>query len=129
MSWPGLLVELTAAMCLCDLLDGLTSEFARHPGRKCIARPTFGWPQLVLELDVKVGDLTPDQVKKLLTSTANPMTGVDAIAQGAGMVLAVVKDQPSMVPRSETGPAHQPGRSAADRCVGHSAGPVAHVAT
>ena len=28
--------------------------------------------------------LTPDQVKKLLTSTATPMTGADAIAQGAG---------------------------------------------
>lgn len=28
--------------------------------------------------------LTPDQVKKLLTSTAAPMNGVDAIAQGAG---------------------------------------------
>jgi serine protease AprX len=60
-----------------------TGRFFKGSGTSQAAAVVSGAAALLLQ---QRPTLTPDQVKKLLTSTATPMTGVDAIAQGAGQL-------------------------------------------
>jgi serine protease AprX len=60
--------------------DG-TGRFFKGSGTSQAAAVVSGAAALLLQ---QRPTLTPDQVKKLLMSTAVPMTGVDAVAQGAG---------------------------------------------
>jgi serine protease AprX len=60
--------------------DG-TGRFFKGSGTSQAAAVVSGAAALLLQ---QRPTLTPDQVKKLLMSTATPMTGVDAVAQGAG---------------------------------------------
>ena len=60
--------------------DG-TGRFFKGSGTSQAAAMVSGAAALLLQ---QRPTLTPDQVKKLLTSTAQPLTGADVIAQGSG---------------------------------------------
>jgi serine protease AprX len=62
--------------------DG-TGRFFKGSGTSQAAAVVSGAAALLLQ---QRPTLTPDQVKKLLMSTAVPMTGADSIAQGAGEI-------------------------------------------
>jgi serine protease AprX len=63
------------------LVADATNRFFKGSGTSQAAAVVSGAVSLLLQ---QRPELTPDQVKKLLMSTAVPMNGVDAIAQGAG---------------------------------------------
>ncbi|MFI1994952.1 S8 family serine peptidase [Actinoplanes sp. NPDC020271] len=63
------------------LVADTTGRFFKGSGTSQATAVVSGAAALLLQ---QRPSLTPDQVKKLLTSTAVPMKGVDAIAQGAG---------------------------------------------
>jgi len=75
---PGAFVDVNFPGGLVN--DG-TGRFFKGSGTSQAAAVVSGAAALLLQ---QRPTLTPDQVKKLLMSTATPMTGVDAIAQGAG---------------------------------------------
>jgi serine protease AprX len=75
---PGAFVDVNYPGGLVN--DG-TGRYFKGSGTSQAAAVVSGAAALLLQ---QRPTLTPDQVKKLLMSTANPMTGVDAIAQGAG---------------------------------------------
>jgi serine protease AprX len=75
---PGSYVDATYPGGL--VADG-TGRYFKGSGTSQAAAVVSGAAALLLQ---QRPTLTPDQVKKLLTSTAVPMKGVDAIAQGAG---------------------------------------------
>ncbi|MGH2728747.1 MAG: S8 family serine peptidase, partial [Actinomycetota bacterium] len=61
----------------------LTSRLFRGSGTSQATAVTSGAVALLLQ---QRPNLTPDQVKKLLTSTASPLPAADPVAQGAGIV-------------------------------------------
>jgi serine protease AprX len=63
------------------LVQDSTGRFFKGSGTSQAAAVVSGAVALLLQ---QRPTLTPDQVKKLLTSTAKPLAGVDAIGQGAG---------------------------------------------
>jgi serine protease AprX len=63
------------------LVQDSTGRFFKGSGTSQAAAVVSGAAALLLQ---QRPTLTPDQVKKLLTSTAKPLAGVDAIGQGAG---------------------------------------------
>jgi serine protease AprX len=63
------------------LVTDATGRFFKGSGTSQAAAVVSGAAALLLQ---QRPTLTPDQVKKLLTSTATPMAGVDSVAQGAG---------------------------------------------
>jgi serine protease AprX len=63
------------------LVQDATGRFFKSNGTSQAAAVVSGAVALLLQ---QRPTLTPDQVKKLLTSTAKPLAGVDAIGQGAG---------------------------------------------
>jgi serine protease AprX len=65
------------------LIDDGTGRYFKGSGTSQAAAVVSGAAALLLQ---QRPTLSPDQVKKLLTSTATPMTGVDAIAQGTGQL-------------------------------------------
>jgi serine protease AprX len=73
-------------------------RFFKGSGTSQAAAVTSGAVALLLS---KRPTLTPDQVKKLLTSTAAPIDGADAVSQGAG-VLDVNKAAGASVPALST---------------------------
>jgi hypothetical protein len=73
-------------------------RFFKGSGTSQAAAVTSGAVALLLS---KRPTLTPDQVKKLLTSTAAPIDGADAVSQGAG-VLDVNKAAGASLPKSST---------------------------
>jgi len=75
---PGAFVDVNYPGGLVN--DG-TGRYFKGSGTSQAAAVVSGAAALLLQ---QRPTLTPDQVKKLLTSTATPMMGVDAIAQGAG---------------------------------------------
>jgi serine protease AprX len=75
---PGAFVDVNYPGGLVN--DG-TGRYFKGSGTSQAAAVVSGAAALLLQ---QRPTLTPDQVKNLLTSTAVPMTGVDAIAQGAG---------------------------------------------
>jgi serine protease AprX len=75
---PGSYVDVNYPAGL--IADG-TSRFFKGSGTSQAAAVVSGAAALLLQ---QRPTLTPDQVKKLLTSTAQPLTGADTIAQGAG---------------------------------------------
>jgi serine protease AprX len=75
---PGAFVDVNYPGGL--VADG-TGRFFKGSGTSQAAAVVSGAAALLLQ---QRPTLTPDQVKKLLTGTATPMTGVDAVAQGAG---------------------------------------------
>jgi serine protease AprX len=75
---PGAFVDVNYPGGLVD--DG-TGRFFKGSGTSQAAAVVSGAAALLLQ---QRPTLTPDQVKKLLTSTAVPMKDVDAVAQGAG---------------------------------------------
>ena len=75
---PGAFVDVNYPGGLVN--DG-TGRYFKGSGTSQAAAVVSGAAALLLQ---QRPTLTPDQVKKLLMSTANPMTGVDTIAQGAG---------------------------------------------
>jgi serine protease AprX len=77
---PGSFVDVTYPQGL--VADG-TGRYFKGSGTSQAAAVVSGAAALLLQ---QRPTLTPDQVKKLLTSTAVPMKGVDAIAQGAGQL-------------------------------------------
>jgi serine protease AprX len=77
---PGSFIDATYPEGL--VTDG-TGRYFKGSGASQAAAVVSGAAALLLQ---QRPALTPDQVKKLLTSTAVPMKGVDAIAQGAGQV-------------------------------------------
>jgi serine protease AprX len=77
---PGSFVDTTYPGGL--ISDG-TGRYFKGSGTSQAAAVVSGAAALLLQ---QRPNLTPDQVKKLLTSTAVPMRGVDAIAQGAGQL-------------------------------------------
>jgi serine protease AprX len=77
---PGSFVDVNYPGGL--VADG-TGRFFKGSGTSQAAAVVSGAAALLLQ---QRPTLTPDQVKKLLMSTATPMTGVDAVAQGAGEI-------------------------------------------
>ncbi|WP_433796535.1 S8 family serine peptidase [Actinoplanes sp. CA-252034] len=77
---PGSFVDATYPEGL--VADG-TGRYFKGSGTSQAAAVVSGAAALLLQ---QRPNLTPDQVKKLLTSTAVPMKGIDAIAQGAGQL-------------------------------------------
>jgi serine protease AprX len=77
---PGSFVDATYPEGL--LADG-TGRYFKGSGTSQAAAVVSGAAALLLQ---QRPGLTPDQVKKLLTSTAVPMKGIDTIAQGAGQI-------------------------------------------
>jgi serine protease AprX len=75
---PGAFVDVNYPGGLVN--DG-TGRYFKGSGTSQAAAVVSGAAALLMQ---QRPALTPDQVKNLLTSTAVPMTGVDAIAQGAG---------------------------------------------
>ena len=75
---PGSYVDVNYPTGL--VADG-TNRFFKGSGTSQAAAVVSGAAALLLQ---QRPTLTPDQVKKLLTSTAQPLTGADTIAQGAG---------------------------------------------
>ncbi|RSM74309.1 peptidase S8 and S53 subtilisin kexin sedolisin [Actinoplanes sp. ATCC 53533] len=75
---PGSFVDVTYPG---GLVTDATGRYFKGSGTSQAAAVVSGAAALLLQ---QRPTLTPDQVKKLLTSTAVPMTDVDAIAQGAG---------------------------------------------
>jgi len=73
-------------------------RFFKGSGTSQAAAVTSGAVALLLS---KRPTLTPDQVKKLLTSTAAPIDGADAVSQGAG-VLDVNKAAGASIPALST---------------------------
>ncbi|MEU4623553.1 S8 family serine peptidase [Actinoplanes sp. NPDC023801] len=65
------------------LVADATGRYFKGSGTSQAAAVVSGAAALLLQ---QRPTLTPDQVKKLLTGTAVPMKGVDAIAQGAGQL-------------------------------------------
>ena len=65
------------------LLPDGTGRFFKGSGTSQAAAVVSGAVALLLQ---QRPTLTPDQVKSLLTSTATPLAGVDAVAQGAGEI-------------------------------------------
>ncbi|HET6533677.1 MAG TPA: S8 family serine peptidase [Actinoplanes sp.] len=65
------------------LVGDATNRFFKGSGTSQAAAVVSGAAALLLQ---QRPTLTPDQVKKLLMSTASPLTGVDAVAQGAGQL-------------------------------------------
>ncbi len=63
------------------LIDNGTGRFFKGSGTSQAAAAVSGAVALLLQ---QRPGLTPDQVKRLLTSTAQPLSGADPIAQGAG---------------------------------------------
>jgi serine protease AprX len=94
---PGAFVDVNYPGGLVN--DG-TGRYFKGSGTSQAAAVVSGAAALLLQ---ERPTLTPDQVKKLLTSTAVPMTGVDAIAQGAGELninAAVVATTPTTATQS-----------------------------
>jgi serine protease AprX len=75
---PGSYVDVNYPTGL--VADG-TGRFFKGSGTSQAAAVVSGAAALLLQ---QRPTLTPDQVKKLLTSTAQPLTGADPIGQGAG---------------------------------------------
>jgi serine protease AprX len=75
---PGAFVDVNYPGGLVD--DG-TGRYFKGSGTSQAAAVVSGAVALLLQ---QRPELTPDQVKNLLTSTAVPLTGADPIAQGAG---------------------------------------------
>jgi serine protease AprX len=75
---PGSLIDTNYPTGLIN--DG-TGRFFKGSGTSQAAAVVSGAVALLLQQRPK---LTPDQVKQLLTSTAQPLPGADPIAQGAG---------------------------------------------
>jgi serine protease AprX len=63
------------------LVQDATGRFFKGSGTSQAAAVVSGAVALLLQ---QRPTMTPDQVKKLLTSTATPLAGVDSIGQGAG---------------------------------------------
>jgi serine protease AprX len=75
---PGSFVDATYPE---GLVTDATGRYFKGSGTSQAAAVVSGAAALLLQ---QRPTLTPDQVKKLLTTTAVPLNGVDAIAQGAG---------------------------------------------
>ncbi|GIE35385.1 hypothetical protein Ait01nite_084300 [Actinoplanes italicus] len=98
---PGSFIDATYPEGL--VADG-TGRYFKGSGTSQAAAVVSGAAALLLQ---QRPTLTPDQVKKLLTSTAVPMKGVDSIAQGAGQLnvnAAITAATPATAKAAQTFP-------------------------
>jgi len=80
---PGSYLDRTYPAAKLSLSEDLEQRFLRGSGTSQAAAVVSGSVALLLQQRPK---LTPDEVKKLLMSTADPIAGGDAYAAGAGQI-------------------------------------------